>query len=42
MTCDWLAGRVVRGLIDEDQAPALARALAYDLTKETYRLGANG
>lgn len=42
VTCDWLAGRVVRGLIDEDQAPDLAHALAYDLTKETYRLGAAG
>ena len=39
VTCNWLAGRVVRGLIDEDEAPGLARALAYDLTKETYRLG---
>jgi glucuronate isomerase len=38
VTCNWLAGRVVRGLIDEDEAPGLARALAYDLTKETYRL----
>lgn len=38
VTCNWLAGRVVRGLIDEDEAPTLARALAYDLVKETYRL----
>lgn len=36
---NWLAGRVVRGLIDEDVAPALARALAYDQAKATYRLG---
>lgn len=41
VTCNWLAGRAVRGLIDRDEAPALARALAYDLTKETYRLGAH-
>jgi len=39
VTCNWLAGRTVRGLVDEDEAPILARALAYDLTKETYRLG---
>lgn len=38
VTCNWLAGRVVRGLIDDDEAPRLAKALAYDLTKETYRL----
>ncbi len=38
VSCNWLAGRVVRGLIDEDVAPALAKALAYDLAKSTYRL----
>jgi glucuronate isomerase len=38
VSCNWLAGRVVRGLIDEDVAPSLAKALAYDLAKETYRL----
>ncbi len=38
VSCNWLAGRVLRGLIDDDVAPALARALAYDLAKETYRL----
>jgi hypothetical protein len=29
---------VLRGLIDEDVAPELARALAYDLARTTYRL----
>ncbi len=38
VSCNWLAGRVVRGLIDEDVAPDLARALAYDQAKATYRL----
>jgi glucuronate isomerase len=35
---NWLAGRVVRGLVDADVAPALARALAYDQARTTYRL----
>lgn len=39
---NWLAGRVVRGLIDEDEAPQLARALAYDLARSGYRLNAPG
>jgi glucuronate isomerase len=38
VSCNWLAGRVVRGLIDQDLAPRLARALAYDQAKATYRL----
>ncbi|MBA2667765.1 MAG: glucuronate isomerase [Trueperaceae bacterium] len=38
VSCNWLAGRVVRGLVDADVAPSLARALAYDQAKETYRL----
>jgi len=42
VACNWLAGRVVRGLIDEDEAPGLARALAYDLARSTYRLDAGG
>ncbi len=37
-SCNWLAGRVMRGLIDEDEAPGLARALAYDLARDAYRL----
>jgi len=38
VSSNWLAGRVLRGLIDEDVAPELARALAYDLARTTYRL----
>jgi glucuronate isomerase len=38
VACNWLAGRVARGLIDADLAPTLARALAYDQAKATYRL----
>jgi glucuronate isomerase len=38
VSANWLAGRVRRGLIDEDVAPELARALAYDLARTTYRL----
>jgi glucuronate isomerase len=40
VTCDWLAGRVVRGLIDEDDAPALAEELAGGLARRAYRLEA--
>ncbi len=35
---NWLAGRTLRGLLDEDGAHALARALAYDQALRTYRL----
>ncbi|MCY3832374.1 MAG: glucuronate isomerase [Chloroflexi bacterium] len=35
---DWLAGQLVRGFIDEEDAQAMIRALAYDLAKQTYRL----
>ena len=35
---DWLAGQLLRGFIDEEDAYAMIRALAYDLAKETYRL----
>ena len=38
VSANWLAGRVGRGLIDEDVAPDLARALAYDLARTTYKL----
>jgi glucuronate isomerase len=40
VSSNWLAGRVVRGLIDSDEAPTLARALAYDLARSSYRLDA--
>jgi glucuronate isomerase len=42
VSSNWLAGRVVRGLIDPDVAPDLARALAYDLARSSYRLDAGG
>ena len=35
---DWLAGQLVRGFIDEDDARQMIRALAYDLAKRTYKL----
>lgn len=37
-TCNWLAGQAVRGLIDEEDAAEMARALAYDLAKRAYNL----
>lgn len=36
---DFLAGLVARHIIDGEDARQMARALAYDLAKETYRLG---
>ena len=35
---NYLAGLVARHIIDEDDARRMARALAYDLVKETYNL----
>ena len=35
---DWLAGQLVRGFIDEEDAFEMIRALAYELAKHTYRL----
>ena len=35
---NWLAGKVVRGMMDEDDAPALAAELAYTCPKRAYRL----
>ena len=37
-TSSWLAGQVERGLVDEDDAPDMARWLAYDAAKDAYRL----
>ncbi|MDX2137931.1 MAG: glucuronate isomerase [Chloroflexota bacterium] len=37
-SCDWLAGLVVRHIVDETDALAMARTCAYDLAKETYKL----
>ncbi|MBX2999904.1 MAG: glucuronate isomerase [Caldilineaceae bacterium] len=36
--CDWVAGLVVRAIVDEDDARQMVHALAYDLAKRTYRL----
>lgn len=38
VTCDWLAGRVVRGLLAEDGAAQLAVEFAVGLARKTYRL----
>ncbi len=35
---NWLAGLVVRGIIDLNDAEEMARALAYDLAKKAYKL----
>lgn len=37
--CDWLAGLALRGLIDADDAQAMARDLAVGLAERAYRLG---
>jgi glucuronate isomerase len=36
---NWLAGLVARHVIDMSDARSMARALAYDLAKDAYRLG---
>ena len=36
---NWLAGLVARHVVGKAEAREMARALAYDLAKETYRLG---
>ncbi len=36
--CDWVAGLVVQGIVDEEDASAMAHALAYGLAKKAYRL----
>ena len=38
VACDWVAGLLVRHIIAEDEAQAMARALAYDLAKAAYKL----
>ena len=38
VTCNWLAGEVVGGLIDEEDAFGMALELAYTLAKRTYKL----
>jgi glucuronate isomerase len=38
-SADWLAGLVVRHIIDEEDAAEMVADLAYNLAKETYKLG---
>ena len=38
IACDWLAGLLVEGQVDDEDAFAMAHALAYGLAKEAYRL----
>jgi glucuronate isomerase len=38
MACDWAAGLLSRHIVDEDDATAMVRALAYDLAKAAYKL----
>ena len=35
-TCDWLAGMVLTGVVDEEEAPEMAREFAYGLAKRAY------
>lgn len=37
---NWLAGQVARHIVSMESAREMARALAYDLAKDAYRLGA--
>jgi glucuronate isomerase len=38
-SADWVAGLLVRHIVDEDDARAMMQDLAYRLAKTTYRLG---
>ncbi|MCB9134410.1 MAG: glucuronate isomerase [Anaerolineales bacterium] len=38
IACDWVAGLMVRHIIDENDAHEMVRALAYDLAKVAYKL----
>lgn len=38
VACDWVAGLLVRHMIDEREAHEMVRALAYDLAKIAYKL----
>ena len=37
-SADWVAGLLVRGIVDEADAHEMMRALAYDLAKQAYNL----
>ena len=39
MDANWLGGLVARHVVDLDDARMMARALAYELARDTYRLG---
>lgn len=39
VSADWLAGQVVQGIIDEQDAHEMSLDLAYRLAKRTYKLG---
>jgi glucuronate isomerase len=39
-SADWLAGLVVRGIVEEDDASEMATDMAYRLAKQTYKLEA--
>jgi glucuronate isomerase len=38
LSCDWLAGLVVQGLLAEDEAAEMAYECAYGLAKRAYNL----
>ncbi|RCJ22985.1 glucuronate isomerase [Nostoc minutum NIES-26] len=38
IACNWLAGLVTRGLVEEEEGYEMARALAYDLARVAYKL----
>jgi glucuronate isomerase len=41
MDANWLGGLVARHIVDMDDARDMARALAVDLVRETYRFPAS-
>ncbi|MUG95522.1 glucuronate isomerase [Scytonema sp. UIC 10036] len=38
VACNWIAGLVMRGLVEEEEGYEMAQALAYDLAKAAYKL----
>ncbi|MBN2044235.1 MAG: glucuronate isomerase [Anaerolineales bacterium] len=38
VTCNWIAGLLVRRIIDQEDAERMAKAMAYDLAKQAYFL----
>jgi hypothetical protein len=36
ITCDWLAGMVLTNIVDEEEAPDMAREFAYGLAERAY------